>query len=179
TCGVSINHLTLNENDIGLYRTFYKMSPPLRSEDERLAMVEGVADGTIDVIVSSHDPQDVDTKRHPFAECADGAVGLETSLSAGMRLVHSGHLTLAQLIKAMSYTPAKLLGLDAGNLKVGASADIILVDTDYPWVVDRDELSSRSKNTAFHKARVEGKVMQTYVAGQQVHHYTNGIKIGP
>lgn len=179
TCGVSINHLTLNENDIGLYRTFYKMSPPLRSEDERLAMVEGVADGTIDVIVSSHDPQDVDTKRHPFAECADGAVGLETSLAAGMRLVHSGHLTLAQLIKAMSCTPAKLLGLDAGNLKVGASADIILVDTDYPWVVDRDELSSRSKNTAFHKARVEGKVMQTYVAGQQVHHYTNGIKIGP
>ena len=89
TCGVSINHLTLNENDIGLYRTFYKMSPPLRSEEERLAMIEGVADGTIDVIVSAHDPQDVDTKRHPFAECADGAVGLETMLSAAMRMVHS------------------------------------------------------------------------------------------
>jgi dihydroorotase len=172
TCGVSINHLTLNENDIGLYRTFYKMSPPLRSEDERLAMIEGVADGTIDVIVSAHDPQDVDTKRHPFAECADGAVGLETFLAAGLRMVHSEQLTISQLIKAMSSTPANLLGLDAGSLKVGSAADIILFDADYPWLVDRDDLSSRSKNTAFHQARFSGKVLQTYVAGQQVHHYS-------
>ena len=171
TCGVSINHLTLNENDIGLYRTFYKMSPPLRSEEERQAMIDGVADGTIDVIVSAHDPQDVDTKRHPFAECADGAIGLETMLSAAMRLVHAGQLTMAQAFKALSTTPAQLLGLDAGTLKPGTSADIIIFDPDEPWVMHRDMLHSRSKNTAFHKARLSGKVLQTYVAGQQVHHY--------
>src|SRR5213076_924766 len=90
TCGVSINHLTLNENDIGPYRTFFKLSPPLRHDDDRRAMVAGLADGTIDVIVSSHDPQNVDTKRHPFAEAADGTVGLETMLPAALRLVHSG-----------------------------------------------------------------------------------------
>ena len=171
TCGVSINHLTLNENDIGLYRTFYKMSPPLRTEEERQAMIAGVADGTIDVIVSAHDPQDVDTKRHPFAECADGAVGLETMLAAAMRLVHGEQLSLMQAFKALSTTPAKLLGLDAGTLAPGSAADIILFDPDEPWVMDRDDLKSRSKNTAFHKARFSGRVLQTYVAGQQVHHY--------
>ena len=171
TCGVSINHLTLNENDIGLYRTFYKMSPPLRSEEERLAMIEGVADGTIDVIHSAHDPQDVDTKRHPFAECADGAVGLETMLAAAMRLVHSDQLSLTQVFKALSTTPAALLSLDAGSLKPGNPADIIVFDPDEPWVMDRDLLKSRSKNTAFHKARLSGRVLQTYVEGQLVHHY--------
>ena len=171
TCGVSINHLTLNENDIGLYRTFYKMSPPLRTEEERQAMIAGVADGTIDVIVSAHDPQDVDTKRHPFAECADGAVGLETMLAAAMRLIHGEQLSLMQAFKALSTTPAKLLGLDAGTLAPGSAADIILFDPDEPWVMDRDDLKSRSKNTAFHKARFSGRVLQTYVAGQQVHHY--------
>ncbi len=171
TCGVSINHLTLNENDIGNYRTFYKMSPPLREEHERQAMIEGVADGTIDVIVSAHDPQDVDTKRHPFAECADGAVGVETMLSAAMRLVHGEQLTLAQAFNALSTMPSKLLGLDAGSLRPGSSADIIIFEADEPWVMHRDDLHSRSKNTAFHKARLSGRVLQTYVAGQQVHHY--------
>ncbi|SNY93903.1 dihydroorotase [Cohaesibacter sp. ES.047] len=171
TCGVSINHLTLNENDIGLYRTFYKMSPPLRSEEERQAMIEGVADGTIDVIVSAHDPQDVDTKRHPFAECADGAVGLETMLSAAMRLIHSEQLTLMQAFKALSCTPAKLLGLPSGTLSPGSPADIIVFDPEVPWVMDRDELRSRSKNTAFHQARLNGRTLQTYVDGQQVHHF--------
>ena len=171
TCGVSINHLTLNENDIGLYRTFYKMSPPLRTEEERLAMIEGVADGTIDVIVSAHDPQDVDTKRHPFAECADGAVGLETMLPAAMRMVHGDQLSMMQTIRALSTTPAQLLGLAAGSLKVGSPADIIVFDPEEPWVMHRDMLKSRSKNTAFHKARLSGRVVQTYVEGQQVHHY--------
>ncbi|PLW77314.1 dihydroorotase [Cohaesibacter celericrescens] len=171
TCGVSINHLTLNENDIGLYRTFYKMSPPLRSEDERQAMIAGVADGTIDVIVSAHDPQDVDTKRHPFAECADGAVGLETMLAATMRLVHNDQLTLMQAFKALSTTPASLLRLKAGSLQPGLPADVILFDPNEPWVMDRDDLKSRSKNTAFHKARFSGRVLQTYVEGQLVHHY--------
>lgn len=171
TCGVSINHLTLNENDIGNYRTFYKMSPPLREEHERQAMIEGIADGTIDVIVSAHDPQDVDTKRHPFAECADGAVGVETMLSAAMRLIHAEQLTLSQAFKALSTMPAQLLGLDAGSLKPGSNADIIIFDEEEPWVMHRDDLHSRSKNTAFHKARLSGRVLQTYVAGQQVHHY--------
>ena len=171
TCGVSISHLTLNENDIGLYRTFYKMSPPLRTEDERLAMIEGVAEGTIDVIVSAHDPQDVDTKRHPFAECADGAVGLETMLATAMRLVHSEQLSLMQAMKALSTTPANLLGLEAGSLQPGHPADIIIFDPEEPWVVDRDNLKSRSKNTAFHKAQLSGRILQTYVEGIQVHHY--------
>ena len=174
TCGVSINHLTLNENDIGLYRTFYKMSPPLRSEEERQAMIEGVADGTIDVIVSAHDPQDVDTKRHPFAECADGAVGLETMLAATMRLVHGGQLSMMRALEALSTKPASLLRLDAGSLKVGMPADIVIFDPDMPWLVDRDTLLSGSKNTAFHKAQFSGKTLQTYVDGQQVHHYDQG-----
>ena len=134
-------------------------------------MIEGVADGTIDVIVSAHDPQDVDTKRHPFAECADGAVGLETMLASAMRLVHNGQLTLPQAFKALSTTPAKLLCLDAGTLKPGSPADIIIFDPDEPWVMNRDLLKSRSKNTAFHKARLSGRVLQTYVEGQLVHHY--------
>ena len=120
TCGISINHLTLNENDIGEYRTFFKLSPPLRGEDDRKAMVEALADGTIDIIVSSHDPQDVDTKRLPFGEAADGAIGLETMLAAALRLHHSGDVGLMRLIDAMSTRPARIFGLDAGTLKTGA-----------------------------------------------------------
>jgi dihydroorotase len=114
TCGVSINHLTLNENDIGPYRTFFKMRPPLRSEDDRSAMVEGVASGDIDVIVSAHDPQDADGKRRPFAEAADGAIGVETLLSAALRLYHDGSVDLATLLRAMTANPASLLGLPSG-----------------------------------------------------------------
>ena len=126
---------SLNENDIGAYRTFFKMSPPLRSEDDRQALVEALADGTIDVVCSAHDPQDVEGKRQPFAEAADGAVGLETMLAAGLRLVHSGDVPLLRLIEAMSTKPAKLLGLDAGTLAPGAPADLIVVDLDRPWIV--------------------------------------------
>ena len=124
TCGVSINHLTLNENDIGPYRTFFKLAPPLRSEDDRLAVIGGIADGTIDVIVSSHDPQDVDTKRQAFAEAADGAVGLETMLSAALRLFHSGDIDLVTLFRALSTRPAEILGLEVGRLAPGAPADL-------------------------------------------------------
>ena len=119
TCGVSINHLTLNENDIGPYRTFFKMRPPLRSEDDRRAMVEGVASGDIDVIVSAHDPQDADGKRRPFAEAADGAIGLETLLSAALRLYHNGGVDLATLLKALTANPARLLGLDERTPRQG------------------------------------------------------------
>ncbi|MBN8997797.1 MAG: dihydroorotase [Rhizobiales bacterium] len=172
TCGVSINHLTLNENDIGPYRTFFKLSPPLRHEDDRLAMVAGLADGTIDVIVSSHDPQDVDTKRHPFAEAADGTVGLETMLAAALRLVHSGDVDFVTLFRALSTRPAELLGLEVGRLAPGAPADLILLDPDVPWVLeDAEALLSRSKNTPFEGARFEGRVLRTLVAGRTVYAY--------
>jgi dihydroorotase len=168
TCGVSINHLSLNENDIGEYRTFFKLSPPLRSEDDRIAMADALADGTIDIIVSSHDPQDVDTKRLPFGDAEDGAIGLETMLAAALRLHHSGRVPLMRLIDAMSTRPAQIFGLDAGTLKPGAKADITLVDLDEPWIVGKDMLVSRSKNTPFEDARFSGRAVATYVSGQCV-----------
>ena len=171
TCGVSINNLCLNENDIGPYRTFFKVSPPLRSDDDRQAMVEGLADGTIDVVVSSHDPQDVDTKRHPFAEAADGAVGLETILPAALRLFHGGEIDLVRLFRALSTRPAELLGLEVGRLAAGAPADLILVDAEAAWICDAEALKSRSKNTPFDRARFEGRVLRTMVAGRTVYEY--------
>jgi dihydroorotase len=169
TCGISINHLTLNENDIGEYRTFFKLSPPLRGEDDRVAMVEALANGTIDIIVSSHDPQDVDTKRLPFADAADGAIGLETLLAAALRLHHSGTVPLMRLIDAMSTRPAQIFGLDAGTLKPGAKADITVIDLEEPWIFGKDSIVSRSKNTPFENARFTGRAVQTYVAGKLVH----------
>ena len=169
TCGVSINHLTLNENDIGEYRTFFKLSPPLRGEDDRKAMVDALAKGEIDIIVSSHDPQDVDTKRLPFADAADGAIGLETMLAAALRLHHSGEVPLMRLIDALSTRPAKIFGLDAGTLAPGARADIVLIDVDEPWLATEDCFVSRSKNTPFEDARFTGRAVSTYVAGERVH----------
>ncbi|WP_417424014.1 dihydroorotase [Hoeflea sp.] len=169
TAGISINHLTLNETDIGEYRTFFRLSPPLRTEDDRRAMVAAIADETIDIIVSAHDPQDVDTKRLPFADAENGAIGLETLLAAALRLYHSADVSLMRLIDALSTRPAQILGLDAGTLKVGARADIALIDPEYPWVLSKDEIVSRSKNSAFEDARFTGKVLQTLVAGATVH----------
>lgn len=171
TCGVSINHLTLNENDIGSYRTFFKVRPPLRREEDRVAMVEGVASGDIDIIVSSHDPQDADVKRRPFAEAADGAAGLETLLAAGLRLVHSGDLTMIALLKPMTINPAKLLGLHSGRIAKGAVADLVLFDPGEPWVVTKDLLRSRSKNSPFDEAKMQGRVLRTVVAGETVYQY--------
>ena len=171
TCAVSIAHATLNENDIGPYRTFFKLSPPLRHDSDRQAMVAGIADGSIDAIVSSHDPQDVDTKRHPFAEAADGAVGLETLLPAALRLVHSGEVEMLALFRALSTRPAEILGLEVGRLAPGAPADLIVVDPDVPWVCDAEALRSRSKNTPFEGARFQGRVLRTVVAGRTVYEY--------
>ncbi|MDQ2705625.1 MAG: dihydroorotase, partial [Pseudomonadota bacterium] len=168
TAGVSINNLSLNENDIGDYRTFFRLSPPLRAEDDRLAMIEAVKDGTIDVIVSSHDPQDVDTKRLPFADAADGAIGLETLLGAALRLYHNGDVTLPRLVELLATAPARLFGLPGGTLKPGAAADLALVDLDEPWVVAESDIRSRSKNTCFEGARMQGRVLQTLVAGRTV-----------
>ena len=175
TCGVSINHLTLNENDIGSYRTFFKVRPPLRSEDDRVALVAALAAGDIDVVVSSHDPQDADVKRRPFAEAADGAVGLETLLAAGLRLVHNDEVSLIALLRAMTINPARLLGLPSGRLEKGAPADLTLFDMNSPWVVDREKLRSRSKNSPFDEQRIQGRVLRTMVAGKTVYQY--GVEI--
>ena len=171
TCGVSINHLTLNENDIGSYRTFLKVRPPLRREEDRVAMVRGVASGDIDIIVSSHDPQDADTKRRPFAEAADGAVGLETLLPAALRLMHAGDIPLHVLLRAMTINPARLLGLHSGRLVKGAIADLVLFDLGEPWVVNKDLLKSRSKNSPFDEAKMQGRILRTVVAGETVFEY--------
>ena len=168
TCATSINHLTLNENDIGDYRTFLKLAPPLRREEDRLALCEGVASGLVDCIVSDHDPQDVEVKRLPFAEAEVGAVGLETMLPAALRLVTAGHIELPVLLRAMSSNPAGILRVPQGRLEVGAPADIIRFDPDEPFVVDPSKLRSRCKNTPFDSARMEGRVKLTLVAGEPV-----------
>jgi dihydroorotase len=171
TCGVSINHLTLNESDIGPYRTFFKVRPPLRGEEDRVALVRGLAAGDIDVIVSSHDPQDADVKRRPFAEAADGAIGLETLLAAALRLHHGNEVSLMVLLRALTINPAKLLGLPSGRLEKGAPADLVLFDLAQPWVVDRDVLRARSKNSPFDESKMQGRVLRTLVAGQTVYQY--------
>lgn len=168
TAGISINHLSLNENDIGEYRTFFRLSPPLRAEDDRAAMVEALNDGTIDIVVSSHDPQDVDTKRLPFADAAAGAIGLETLLAVALRLYHNGDVPLLRLVEVLSTAPARLFGLPGGTLAPGAPADLAVVDLDEPWIVSESGLRSRSKNTCFEGARLQGKVLQTMVAGRTV-----------
>ncbi|WP_413154642.1 dihydroorotase [Bartonella sp. cb54] len=168
SAGVSINHLSLNENDIGEYRTSFRLMPPLRTEEDRIAMIEAIKDGTIDIIVSSHDPQNIDTKNLPFSDASAGAIGMETLLSAALRLYHNNAISLLRLTELLSTAPARLFGLNAGTLKKGAHADLIVVDLDEPWVVSTDKLYSRSKNTPFENARFQGRVLQTFVKGQPV-----------
>jgi dihydroorotase len=172
TAGVSIHHLTLNELDVGEYRTFFKVKPPLRSEDDRLAAVEAVASGLIDVISSMHTPQDEESKRLPFEEAASGAIGLETLLPSMMRLIHGGHMDLPTLWRALSLAPSKRLGLDGGRLAAGAPADLVLFDPDVPFVLNRFNLRSKSKNTPYDEARLEGRVLGTWVGGVRVFDYT-------
>ncbi|CUH38381.1 Dihydroorotase [Jannaschia seosinensis] len=168
TAGISIHHLTLNVLDIADYRTFFKVTPPLRDEDDRVAMVAALAEGAIDVISSMHTPQDEESKRLPFEEAAPGAVGLETLLPAAMRLVHAGHLDLPSLWRALSTNPARRLGLEGGTLEVGAPADLVLFDPDAPFVLDRWTMASKSKNTPFDGARMEGRVIGTWVGGTRI-----------
>ncbi|QYZ68209.1 dihydroorotase [Neotabrizicola shimadae] len=168
TAGISVHHLTLNEFDVGEYRTFFRLTPPLRSEDDRMAMVEALALGLIDVVGSFHTPADEESKRLPFEEAASGAVGLETLLPAALRLVHGGHIDLPTLFRALSLNPARRMGLDCGRLAVGAPADLVLFDPEAPFVLDRFTLRSKSKNTPFDGARLQGKVRATFVGGTPV-----------
>lgn len=168
SASASINHITLNENDIGPYRTYLKLSPPLRTEADRAALAAAVADGLIDTVMSDHNPQDVETKRLPFAEAEAGAIGLETMLPAGLRLVHNGEIPLKALIRAMSTRPAELLGLPGGTLKTGAPADLVVIDLDTPWVVDPAKLRSSCKNTPFDEAKFMGGAVRTIAGGRTV-----------
>ena len=169
SAGVSINHLCLNELDIGRYRTFFRLSPPLRSEDDRQAMIDALADGTIDILVSSHDPQDVNTKRHPFGEAANGAIGMETLFAAALRLYHDERISLSRLVEVMSGNPAKIFSLPGGTLQKGKRADLCLVDLDKPWIMSEEKILSKSKNTPFELAKFSGMVLQTMVAGRIIH----------
>ncbi len=168
TAGASIHHLTLNELDVGNYRTFFKVKPPLRSESDRQALVAAVASGLIDIISSMHTPQDEESKRLPYQEAASGAVALETLLPAAMRLYHAGDLDLPTLFGAMSLNPAKRLGLDCGRMAVGAPADLVLFDPDAPFVLDRFALRSKSKNTPFDEQKMHGLVLATFVGGTEI-----------
>jgi dihydroorotase len=174
SCGVSVNHLVLNDNDIGAYRTFFKLSPPLRSEEDRVALVEGIRDSSIDVIVSSHDPQNPDTKRLPFSEAEFGAIGVETMFSAALKLHHSGDVGLPRLIEAMSAAPARILGLETGRLQPGAPADLVIADLSINWRVEGEALKSASKNSPFEHNILEGRATETVVAGRTVYRYDRG-----
>ncbi|WP_146587015.1 dihydroorotase [Puniceibacterium confluentis] len=169
TAGTSMHHLTLNELDVSDYRTFFKVKPPLRSEEDRQAVIAAVNAGLIDVICSMHTPQDEESKRLPYEEAASGAVGLETLMPVMLRLYHSGDLTLPGLFRAMSLNPSRRLGLDSGRLARGAPGDLVLFDADKPMILDRFKLNSKSKNTPFDGARLQGRVLETFVDGLSVY----------
>jgi len=166
---VSINHLCFNEIDIGDYRTFYRLDPPLRTEADRQAMIEAVRDGLIDVITSAHAPAPAEDKRRPFGEAAPGAIGLETLLPAALTLHHEDGLDLLDVLRPLTHGPATLLGLDAGILAADAPADFVLFDPGAPIVVDADALRSKSKNSPFDGRRLQGKVAGTFVGGRRVY----------
>ena len=168
TAGVGVHHLTLNELDVADYRTFFKLKPPLRSEDDRIAVVQAVTEGLIDIICSMHTPQDEESKRLPYEEAASGAVGLETLLPAALRLYHAEMIDLPRLFRALSLNPANLLELAAGRLAIDAPADLILFDPHAPFQLDRNTLLSKSKNTPFDGAIMQGRVLGTWVDGSRV-----------
>ena len=165
TAGVSINNLSLNENDIGDFKTFLKLSPPLRTETDRLSLVAGLNDGTIDVIVSDHKPEDEESKRLTFSQAATGASGIETLLPLALELYHNKSLDLNKLIKSLTSNPAKILGINKGSLNIGSDADLCVLDIDSPFVVKKSELKSKSKNTPIEDRKLQGKVLKTYVKG--------------
>ena len=166
TTGVSINNLSLNENDIGDFKTFLKLSPPLRTENDRKALVEGVNSGLIDVIVSDHKPQDEESKRLTFAQAATGASGIETLLPLTLELFHNKSIKLKKLISAITFNPSKILGLNKGSLDIGNDADLCVFDINKPWVVDKSKLKSKSKNTPIENRKLQGQVLKTFIKGE-------------
>ena len=168
TCGVSINNLSLNENDIGDFRTFLKLSPPLRTEDDRIGLVKGLSDGTIDVIVSDHKPEDEEQKRLTFAQARTGASGIETLLPLSLELYHNGSIKLETIIQSLTSNPAKILKIEKGNLSVGNDADFCIVDLNKPWIIKQENLYSKSKNTPIENKKLQGKVTNTFVKGEEL-----------
>ncbi len=168
SCGVSINNLSLNENDIGDFKTFLKLSPPLRTETDRNALVQGLKDETIDVIVSDHKPEDEENKRLTFAQAETGASGIETLLPLSLELYHNGSVELETIIKALTSKPAEILKINKGNLSIGNDADFCIVDINKPWVVRKEKLISKSKNTPIEDKKLQGKVISTFVNGEEL-----------
>ena len=168
SCGVSINNLSLNENDIGDFKTFLKLSPPLRTETDRNALVQGLNDKTIDVIVSDHKPEDEENKRLTFAQAETGASGIETLLPLSLELYHNGSVELETIIKALTSKPAEILKINKGNLSIGNDADFCIVDINKPWVVRKEKLISKSKNTPIEDKKLQGKVISTFVNGEEL-----------
>ena len=168
SCGVSINNLSLNENDIGDFKTFLKLSPPLRTETDRNALVQGLNDETIDVIVSDHKPEDEENKRLTFAQAETGASGIETLLPLSLELYHNGSVDLETIIKALTSKPAEILKINKGNLSIGNDADFCIVDINKPWVVRKEKLISKSKNTPIEDKKLQGKVISTFVNGEEL-----------
>ena len=168
TTGVSINNLSLNENDIGDFKTFLKISPPLRSEEDRLSLISGIKNGLIDVIVSDHKPEDEESKRLPFAQAAIGAIGVETLLPLSLELYHNESLSLKKIIETLTINPSKILNIKKGSLKKGSDADICVFDLNKPWMVKAEKLKSKSKNTAIEDRKLQGKVLMTFLNGELV-----------
>ena len=169
TTGVSINHLSLNDNDIGDFKTFLKFAPPLRSENDRKSLISAINSDLIDVIVSAHKPEDEESKRLPFAQAASGSIGVETLLPLALELYHNKSVDLLKLIELLTINPAKILKIDKGTLKVGSDADICIFDPDKPWKVDANKLKSKSKNAAIENKSLQGKVLMTFLKGQLVY----------
>ena len=168
SCGVSINNLSLNENDIGDFKTFLKLSPPLRTEEDRISLVQGLNDKTIDVIVSDHKPEDEESKRLTFAQAATGASGIETLLPLSLELFHNESVKLETIIQALTSNPAKILRINKGNLTIGNDADFCIIDLDKPWIVKKENLISKSKNTSIEDKKLQGKVTNTFVKGKEL-----------
>ena len=168
TCGVSINNLSLNENDIGDFRTFLKLSPPLRTEEDRESLIKGINNNLIDVIVSDHKPEDEEQKRLTFAQASTGASGIETLLPLALELFHNGSVKLSKIIKTLTSNPAKILKINKGNLNVGNDADFSILDINKPWVVKKENFISKSKNTSIEGRKLQGKVTNTFVNGEEL-----------
>ena len=166
--GVSINNLSLNENDIGEFKTFLKLSPPLRLEEDRLSLVQGIKENLIDVIVSDHIPEDEESKRLPFSQAATGAIGIETLLPLALEMHHNESLPLNKIIETLTINPAKILQINKGTLAKGSDGDICVLDLDAPWVVEAEKLKSKSKNTAIEGRKLQGKILMTFLNGELV-----------